>query len=763
MPTTNSMTVESTRAGLAEGSASVPLEGVSVDAELTDFSARVTVTQRYRNVENRAIEAVYTFPLDELAAVCAFEAIVGGIHYAGQIQTRDEAFRKYDDALQAGHGAFLLDEERPDVFVASVGNIPPGGEAQIKITYVTELALDGDAIRFTVPTTVAPRYAPAPDRVGVGRPDAATLNPPVQWHVPYGLDLSARVEMPGAITRIESPSHPMSIELDEARATVRLVQADAALDRDVVLLVEAKGLHDSHVRVERDDQGQLTGALAVRPVFEAAIAPAEVIFVIDRSGSMRGSSIAEVRNALQLCLRSLVPGCHFNIIGFGSHYVSLFNASRAYDDASLAEASAHVAALEANLGGTEVADALTCAFSQPVLSNLPRNVVILTDGEVTNTDAVIATVASHAESARVFTFGIGRGASAHLVRGLARAGRGLAEFIYPGERIEAKVMRQFSRLLSPAIADVHVRWGDLHAAPVCSELPPVFAGERLVTYAFLDDIRPATAVVSGRAPRGHVEFQAAIDGRVASSRTLATLAARRRIRQLEEHPDSLKSLGSKQSDRTGDRARDEIVQLSTTYGVVSRYTSFVAIEHREGAVATELALRRIPIALTSGWSGLDRPDAISLGVRALGAASARSSVMDMLSAPVEGGFGKARNVLYQRKFEREIRASGADGGSIRRLDKLVALQRANGSWELTRDFADRVGVEFDRLRSAWPNAIEPDVWATLVALAWLEAHAQAERLEWQGLAGKAENWLKLRASATAIAAGRNAATDLVRG
>ena len=101
--------------------------------------------------------------------------------------------------------------------------------------------------------------------------------------------------------------------------------------------------------------------------------------------------------------------------------------------------------------------------------------------------------------------------------------------------------------------------------------------------------------------------------------------------------------------------------------------------------------------------------------------------------------------------------------STRPLDKLVALQRADGSWEHSRGLAECVGIEFNRLQSARPNAIEDHVWATLVALAWLDTHAQAERLEWQGLAGKAETWLELRVPSAAIDAARNAANDLIRG
>src|SRR5262245_44870246 len=206
-----------TRTGLFTTQAlAVPLSGVSVDAEISSFCARVAVTQRYVNHESDPIEAVYLFPLDEGAAVHGFEAIVDGTLVVGEVKEREEAFERYDDALQEGHGAFLLDEERPDIFQASVGNVLPGKEVLLRIVYVTELAVEGGGVRFTLPTTVSPRYAPAQDRAGVGRPDAETLNPDVAWRVPYGLDLSVGLTMPGPIARIESPSHPVSVTVNGA-------------------------------------------------------------------------------------------------------------------------------------------------------------------------------------------------------------------------------------------------------------------------------------------------------------------------------------------------------------------------------------------------------------------------------------------------------------------------------------------------------------------------------------------------------------------
>ena len=333
---------------------SVPLTGVSIDADISGFCARVSVTHRYTNRETTPIEAVYVFPLDEGAAVCGFEAVVDGTLVVGEIKRRDEAFDAYDDALEQGHGGFLLDEERPDVFQASVGNLAPGKEVLVRLTYVTELFIDRGRLRFVIPTTVSPRYAPEADRSAVGRSDAEILNPPVAWSVPYGLDLSVHLAMPGRLTGVESSSHPISVTLKEREATVKIAPDRTTLDRDFVLSIDATGMDAPQAWFERDDDGTDAVTVAFGPAFLEASSPAEIIFVVDRSGSMAGTSIGEVRNALQLCLRSMTRGCRFNIVGFGSTYESLFPESRDYDQASLELASSQIGRMDADLGGTEI-------------------------------------------------------------------------------------------------------------------------------------------------------------------------------------------------------------------------------------------------------------------------------------------------------------------------------------------------------------------------------------------------------------------------
>ncbi len=282
--------IVTTQAGLFTANAvRVALAGVSVDAEVSSFCARVVVTQRYVNSESHPIEAVYAFPLDEGAAVCGFEAIIDGTLVVGEVKEREDAFRMYDDAIEKGHGAFLLDEERPDVFQASVGNLPPGKEVLIKLTYVTELPAAGNGLRFSIPTTVSPRYAPAEDQRGIGRPDSEALNPPVAWSVPYGLNLSVRLAMGGAITRIESPSHPVSVAMNGNSAAVTLAQRDTALDRDFVLSVECDGLDTPQAWIERDGNGSQAIAVAFVPKLGQETTSCDVTFVVDRSGSMEGS------------------------------------------------------------------------------------------------------------------------------------------------------------------------------------------------------------------------------------------------------------------------------------------------------------------------------------------------------------------------------------------------------------------------------------------------------------------------------------------
>jgi Ca-activated chloride channel family protein len=757
----------------------IPLLGVTVEATLRDYAAKTTLTQRYANAEKQPIEAIYVFPLDEAAAVCGFEAEIDGRRVVARVEEREKAFEAYDDALAAGHGAYLLDQETPDVFTASLGNIPPGAEVLVRITTVAELPLEGDDIRFTVPTTVSPRYAPEQDRKGVGPTKADRLNPPRAWDVPYGLGLTVTVEMSGRVRSLESPSHSIRVDgLEGGRARVELATRDAALDRDFVLKVGLEEPLAPLALLETGPDGPGHALASFRPALDAAQeAPVEVVFVVDRSGSMMGTSIAEAKSALKLALRSLRPGSFFNVVGFGNEYVSLFPESRAYADDTLAAAVAHVETLEGDMGGTEIRPALEFVLGREPRRGVARRVVLLTDGQVTNTDDVIALVRQHSTHTRVFTFGIGEGASRHLVRGVARAGEGAAEFIAPGERIGPKVLRQLGRVVSPGLTDLRVEWSaPAETAP--HYLPPVFAGERILVYARLKTATPGAVTLRGRGPSGEASFTVVPRVATDDERVLGTLWARAAIRDLEEGRSALHDRrGSLQERGHGDRVRSEIVRLAKAYGLASRETSFVAVEERDTPTEARAELRRVPIALTRGWGGADRVTRSVAFAPAMPPA-ARMAMPSMAAAPAppSGFLGGWRTLVSEAAPSPDAMEYGGGPASLdaerpglraeRALDRLAGLQKADGSWELSEGLAVVLGTSLPAIegRAADLGLATGEgrrAWATVLALAWLETRAAADRDEWALLAAKAREWLRRQAGPAGPAAWTRAAGEFV--
>ncbi|MBD3261414.1 MAG: hypothetical protein GF334_06970 [Candidatus Altiarchaeales archaeon] len=184
----------------------IPLQGVMIEGHIAGTHARITVKQRFKNKEDKDLEAVYTFPLQENSAVCGFSAKVGDRIIEGVVDEKEKAFETYDDAMAEGHGAFLLDQERPNIFTTSVGNLKPKTEVEVSITYVSPLTFEDKALRVMIPTTISPRFVPY-DPVEVGQPDSEKINPPTQDSVPYGFNLNLTVEMGSKITEVVSPSH----------------------------------------------------------------------------------------------------------------------------------------------------------------------------------------------------------------------------------------------------------------------------------------------------------------------------------------------------------------------------------------------------------------------------------------------------------------------------------------------------------------------------------------------------------------------------
>jgi Ca-activated chloride channel homolog len=322
----------------------------------------------------------------------------------------------------------------------------------------------------------------------------------------------------------------------------------------------------------------------------------------------------------------------------------------------------------------------------------------------------------------------------------------------------------------------------------------VFDGERLVVYALVDLPRAGTATLSGLLTGRAVRFEVPVDpGCAVAGDAIATLAARTRIRTLEEQGEYLESRGSLQRrTRTNATAAAEIAALGVKYQLCSRETSFVAIEHRETPAKGRAELRRVPVALTSGWGGMGRVDLAAASLapgatrrpalaiahhrpatcgssRLMGSPpdtgswdramleSAPSGPAEERFAEPSAGPGDARMYRVARMHSDEV---VGPSHALRDLDRLVALQSADGSWDLTPELAAVIGRDIDELEAELRGApggrvVARRVMATSLALEWLEAHAASERAEWEMLAEKARRWLAAVSSVTSPpAAGR---------
>ncbi|MCB9593028.1 MAG: VWA domain-containing protein [Sandaracinaceae bacterium] len=770
----------STTAGLktSDGSA-IPLTGVRVDATLRGACLEVEVTQRYRNAESVPIEAVYVFPLEEGSAVCGFAALVGDEIVRGRVEEREKAFEAYDDAMMEGHGAFLLDQERPDVFTASVGNLRPGETVELQIRYVAMARREGDALRVAIPTTVSPRYVPGAASPEVGQPDGERVNPERWPSVPYGLALALDVDLGSALRRVESPSHPIRTELREGGARVELAQDDVALDRDVVILVEAADRSQPVAMVAREEDGTRVAMLTFLPDVQTSDAGHEVIFLLDCSGSMGGESIASAKKALALCVRALATGDRFDIVCFGSTHRSLWGTSRAFDDASLEEAARFIGTIDANLGGTEILAPLREILTRPALEGMPRRVLLLTDGQVSNEADVIALAGQHADRSRVFAFGIGAGASEHLVRGVSRASRGAAEMIAPGERIEPKVLRTFARVRTPALDDVRVEWGELRVKQAPATTPPVFVSDALTVFARVESgsASEVTLTAGGHRWTAKIDLEHAEPGGPVPS-----LWARERIRELES-PTPQRGSQQSRGDRA-ERTKQELIALGVRYGLVSSATSYVAVAERRESDKTNAPaqLRRIPVALTDGWGGGARP-AFAVGsapqMRSAGYAGApppRSGAVPMAARPMappaamppgappppsrprakKSVMGRVSDALFgappppppaaspaprpMREAPMDMMMADAPAEASDRVFDLLMTQKADGRFERSRELDAWLGGRAAALVAAIAAHGEA-IACTAIVLALLEAEAPERRSEWTPAADKARGWL----------------------
>ncbi|MGI5860870.1 MAG: VIT and vWA domain-containing protein [Myxococcales bacterium] len=615
-----------------------PLRGTKVLAEVAGNVARVEVQQLYFNPSQTRLEAVYAFPLPANAAVTDMYFRIGRRVVYSEVKRRDEARQTYEAARREGKTAALTEQERPNLFTQSVANIPPGETVAVVLRYVHEMPFDDGRYLFVFPTTIGPRYIPG-NPIGKQGPgyspdtdqveDASRITPPVigpGYRSANDLDILVRL-LPGrAFDDVRAKSHRIVTGLDGGGARlVALAEDDRRPNKDFVLAYRPAGaMPQAHALVQRE-KGEDYLMLFVQPpavVPDSIVRPKEVVFLLDKSGSMSGAPIETAKRLVVESLQKLGPDDTFQIVAFDGSATAMSSSPLPNEPENVRWAQRWLGNLYGG-GGTEMLQGILAALSPPEDPRRLRMVVFCTDGFIGNEAQILDAIDKTRGAARVFAFGIGSSVNRYLIDGMARVGRGASDIVGYREDPEEAVGRLFSRLDRPVLTDLSLSFDGVTVKELLPKrLPDLFAGQPLVVVARYYGGGSGAITLDGKL--GLAPFQQRIPLEVqqkgAERPVIGTLWARRKIDDLSFR------------NPYGPRGQDveEITRLGLQFKLVTAYTSFVAVE-RELLADPNLPLTQILV-----------PNELPEGVSADGIFGEGAATAQVLPARVKPGDPEVR-------------------------------------------------------------------------------------------------------------------------
>jgi Ca-activated chloride channel family protein len=602
----------------------LPLEALDVEAKLEGLIAQVSLAQTFVNTHGEPLEATYIFPLPDRAAVTRFRLEVAGRIVEGVLKERAAARHDYEEALAAGHRAAITEEERPNVFTIRVGNLPPGQAAKVSLTLAGPLLYDAGEVTFRFPLVVAPRYIPGnplPGRsVGDGVavdtdavPDASRITPPVLlagYPNPVRFSMTVDVLSTGLpVQDLRSSLHAVVTDAVEG-GTMRIkVQAGERLNRDFILRYQlgSETIQTSLTLVpDAGDSHEGTYVLTVVPPAECARAqkPRDVVFVLDRSGSMAGWKMVAARRALGRMVDTLTERDRLAVVAFDDTMETPPSpAARANEPAQLVEATDRqrfrtiewLAKIDAR-GGTEMAQALDWAVHQ-LTGDRERVLVLVTDGQVGNEDQILALLGRRLRGIRIFTLGIDRAVNEAFLKRLAALGGGSCDVVESEDRLDEVMAKVQRRIGTPLWTGLQIEAGNLRLdaeAQVPARLPDLFAGVPLQILGRYSGAEAGRVVMRATDETGKAVTQT-VSGRTGRSPALAQIWARGRLRDLEDRW----VVGGQEAPAELEKS---MVALSLKFGVLCRFTAFVAVDRTEVVNAGGRQQHLVqPVEAVEGW------------------------------------------------------------------------------------------------------------------------------------------------------------------
>ncbi|XP_034354773.1 protein mono-ADP-ribosyltransferase PARP4 [Arvicanthis niloticus] len=583
------------KAGLQDSAAnSVPLDSVHIKGRIIDFVAQIIVFQTYTNQSHVPIEAKYIFPLDDKAAVCGFEAFINGKHIVGEIKEKEEAHQKYQEAVSHGHGAYLMDQDAPDVFTVSVGNLPPRAKVLIKITYITELSIQSPVAIFFIPATVAPWQQDK--ALNENLQDTVETVCIKEIGAEQSFSLTMSIEMPYMIEFISSDTHELRQKRTDCKAVISTMEGSSLDSSGFSLHIGLRDAYLPRMWVEKHPEKESEACMLVFQPELADVLPDlheknEVIICLDCSSSMEGVTFTEAKQVALYALSLLGEEQKVNIIQFGTGYKELFSYPKCITDNKVA--TEFIMSAAPSMGNTDFWKFLRyLSFLYP--SEGLRNILLISDGHLQSESLTLQLVKRNIQHTRVFTCAVGSTANRHILRTLSQCGAGVFEYFNSKSKHSWKkqIEAQMTRIRSPSCHSVSVKWQQLSRdAPEPLQapawVPSLFHNDRLLVYGFIPHCTQATL----RALIQEKEFCTMVSTTELQKTTgtmIHKLAARALIRDYE---DGILHDNETNHEMKKNIMKSLIIELSKENSLITQFTSFVAVEKRD---ANEIPSANVP-------------------------------------------------------------------------------------------------------------------------------------------------------------------------
>lgn len=529
----------------------ISLKSVKVSGTLEGLLFSSTITQEYKNETANALEIIYTFPVGWNTALLGMDATIGEKKLHGEVVKKAEAEEQYEEAIEKGDSAIMVQQSSLGLYTANLGNIKPGETVFVEIHCAKLLGFDQGRIRLAIPTVIGERYGNEHCPGGLAPHETAR----VDKNASYDFSLSLQVKGSLAAAEIECPTHAVQTEKTDNSVSVSL-DSNAYLDLDFVLLI--KGLSGESFAQYSQDQDKWMGCASFCPKMENVDAnPLGLKILVDCSGSMSGMSIKQAQKGLQNILKLLSENDYASYSKFGSDVEHLTKSMLKCESANMQKLFAAIDATDANMGGTEMEKAVLSTI-RDIKQNgdVPPVLLLITDGDIWEVKSLIegAKKTGH----RIFVIGVGAAPAESVLINLANETGGACEFVTENENMAEAIVRMFHRMRGKASKNVRIEWGD---KPVWqSELPKfVYDGETVHAFALFDNVPKADPVLFWTA--GESDYSAKTNGMEKSdNKDMVRIG---RSKQMQEVPSN-----------------EEKTALALKYQLVSDLTSLILVYER---------------------------------------------------------------------------------------------------------------------------------------------------------------------------------------